>query len=44
MEKKDMALLIEMEDTLEDMDETLGQLTGHGMPTESLSSWIMYLR
>ena len=30
MEKKDMALLIEVEDTLEDMDETLRQLTGHG--------------
>ena len=30
MEKKDMALLIEVEDTLEDMDETLAQLTGHG--------------
>ena len=27
MEKKDMALLIEVEDTLEDMDETL---TGYG--------------
>lgn len=30
MEKKDMALLIEVEDTLEDMDETLRQLTGYG--------------
>ena len=30
MEKKDMALLIEVEDTLEDMDEALEQLTGHG--------------
>ncbi len=30
MEKKDMALLIEVEDTLENMDETLVQLTGHG--------------
>ena len=29
LEKKDMALLIEVEDTLEDMDETLRQLTGH---------------
>ena len=30
MEKKDMALLIEVEDTLADMDEALEQLTGHG--------------
>lgn len=27
---KDMALLIEVEDTLEDMDKTLEQLTGYG--------------
>lgn len=30
LEKKDMALLIEVEDTLADMDEALEQLTGHG--------------
>ena len=30
MEKKDMALLIEVEDTLADMDEVLEQLAGHG--------------
>ena len=30
MEKKDMALLIEVEDTLEDMDKALEQLAGHG--------------
>ena len=30
MEKKDMALLIEEEDTLADMDEVLEQLAGHG--------------
>lgn len=30
MEKKDMALLIEMEGILADMDEALEQLTGHG--------------
>lgn len=30
MEKKDLVLLIEMEDTLEDMDKTLVQLAGHG--------------
>ena len=28
--KKDMALLIEVEDTLADMDEVLEQLAGHG--------------
>lgn len=30
MEKKDMALLIEVEDTLHDMDQALEQLAGHG--------------
>ncbi|MCM1499984.1 MAG: hypothetical protein NC124_16100 [Clostridium sp.] len=30
MEKKDMALLIEVEDTLGDMDKALEQLAGHG--------------
>ena len=30
LEKKDMALLIEVEDTLADMDEALGRLAGHG--------------
>lgn len=30
MKKEDMALLIEVEDTLEDMDKTLEQLTGYG--------------
>ena len=30
LEKKDMALLIEVEDTLEDMDKALEQLAGHG--------------
>ena len=30
MEKKDMALLIEVEDTLDDMDKTLERLAGHG--------------
>ena len=30
MEKKDMALLIEVEDTLDDMDKALELLTGHG--------------
>lgn len=30
MEKKDMALLIEVEETLEDMDKLLEQLTGYG--------------
>lgn len=29
-EKEDMALLIEVEDTLEDMDNALEQLTGYG--------------
>lgn len=30
MEKKDMALLIEVEDALEDIDKLLEQLTGYG--------------
>lgn len=30
MEKKDMALLIEVEDELSDMDKALEQLAGHG--------------
>ena len=30
MEKKDMALLIEAEDTLHNMDKVLEQLSGHG--------------
>lgn len=30
LEKKDMALLIEVEDTLDDMDKALEQLAGHG--------------
>lgn len=30
MEKKDMALLIEVEDELHDMDKALEQLAGHG--------------
>ena len=30
MEKKDMALLIEVEDELNDMDKALEQLAGHG--------------
>ena len=30
MEKKDMALLIEVEDELHNMDKVLGQLAGHG--------------
>lgn len=30
MEKKDMALLIEVEDELHNMDQALEQLTGHG--------------
>ena len=30
MDKKDMALLIEVEDTLGDMDKALEQLAGHG--------------
>ena len=43
MEKKDMALLIEVEDTLADMDEVLEQLAGHGHASGGLSSWIMFL-
>lgn len=30
MEKQDMALLIEVEDTLDNMDKALEQLAGHG--------------
>jgi len=30
LEKRDMASLIEVEDTLHDMDKALEQLTGHG--------------
>ena len=30
MEKEDMALLIEVEDTLDDMDKALERLAGHG--------------
>lgn len=30
MNKEDMVLLIEMEDTLDDMDKALEQLAGHG--------------
>ncbi len=30
MEKEDMALLIEVEDTLDDMDKALERLVGHG--------------
>ena len=30
LEKKDMALLIEVEDTLDDMDKALERLAGHG--------------
>ena len=30
LEKEDMALLIEVEDTLDDMDKALEQLAGHG--------------
>lgn len=37
MEKKDMALLMEVEDTLDDMDEALEQLTGHGHASGDLA-------
>lgn len=38
-----MALLIEVEDALADMDQVLEQLPGMDMQMGSLPSWIMFL-
>ena len=39
----DMALLIEVEDELHNMDKALHLLAGHGHASGGLSSWIMFL-
>ncbi len=43
MERKDMALLIEVEDELHNMDMHWNSLPDTAMPVGILSSWIMYL-